>query len=436
VNILAKFGLWLYRSTSNTANPQRWLLDLFGGSESTAGIRVGADSAQGSPTVNACVQVAAQDWAKLPLPLYRRRPDGSGRDKAVDHPAYKLVTLRPNSRQTSYEWREMMQAHFELRGNCYSRVIRDFKFRPIELIPLHPDWVTPMRSADGTPFYKLRMFGTGAEETLKQHDMLHIRDRSDDGYIGKSQIERARDLIGLNIAGQRHASKIFANGARLSGVISLKGQVDKPGRDLAKQEFRDAYAGTGSRDYGGVAVFAEEGSFAPVSMTQADLEFVEQMKLTRQELAAVFRIPPHMVGIMDNATFSNIEHQRLEYVQDKLMPVARRWEQALAVTLLRESELDEYYFEANFDAMLRGDTLARMQAMAIGRQWGLYSVNDWCDMENRNHVAGGDERLTPLNMWPLGEPRPEKTLGSQPDTPPGKAYEDYARPELRLIPTR
>jgi HK97 family phage portal protein len=421
--------MWLVKSTY--ASPAAWFLDLFGTATSSSGVKVGPDSAQQSSAVFACVQVRSQDIGKLPLVLYKREKDGSRR-KAAEHPLYSLIALRPNSRQTSVEWREMQQATLDLRGNAYSRIKRDSRQRPIELIPLHDDWVTTLRSPDGTPFYEVRMYGKGEKEVLSAMDILHLKDRSDDGYVGKSCISRARDVVGLDLAGSTHSAKLYANGSRPGGLLIPKSNVGKDGRQLLRDEWNEELKGVEKSS--SVHVLGQEFDYKPLGMTNVDAEFVENRKLARSEIAAIFRVPAHKIGIMDNATFSNIEHQSLEYVTDTLMPIARRWEQSLNVTLLRESEQSEYYFEFMFDALLRGDFLSRMQGYAIARQWGLFSVNDCMELENRNKVEGGDERLVPLNMWPMGKPRPEKV--SQDTAPPGKAYEDYGVDNVRRLPDR
>jgi HK97 family phage portal protein len=432
MNWRTRIAHWLVRSTYGS--PAAWFLDLFGASTSSSGLKVGPETAQQSSAVFACVQVRSQDIAKLPIILYQRMADGSRR-RATEHPLYNLIAARPNSRQTSFEWREMMQAALDLRGNAYSRITRDNRNRPIELIPLQNDWVTPMMAPDGTPFYEVRMYGRGEKERLSATDILHLRDRSDDGFVGKSCIARARDVVGLDLAASTHAAKLYANGAAPGGVITGVGKVGKDGRTLIKKEWDDDLRGVEKN--GSVAVLAEGMKYEPVGMTNVDAEFVNNRKLSRSEIAAIFRVPAHKIGIMDNATFSNIEHQSLEYVTDTLMPVACRWEGVLNVTLLRESEQAEYYFEFLFDALLRGDFLSRMQGFAICRQWGLRSYNDIAKTENWNQISkdeGGDERLVPLNMWPMGQPRPEKVV--QPNTPPGKAYEDYGADNVRRLPDR
>jgi HK97 family phage portal protein len=437
VSFLRKLSAFFKSATAG------WFVDwLTHASHTDSTVRITAESAQSSATVFACVQVRAQDIAKLPLILYRRLPDG-GRQRATDHPLYNLLALQPNDHQTSFEWRETMQQHLDLHGNAYARINRDSRYRPVELIALHPHWVQVHHTMDGTVFYKLRMWGHGAEETLTADDILHLKDRSDDGICGKSVISRCREVIGLNVAGQKHMATLLGNGARLSGIISLKGQVDKPGRDLAKQEFNDSYGGVGSKNANGVAVFAEEGTFSPIQMKPADMDFIEQQKLSRQEIATIFRVPPHKVGIMDNATFSNIEHQSLEYVTDTLMPIARRWEMALGAALLRQSEQQGYFWEFLFDALLRGDFLSRMQGYDIQRRLGV-SYNEIARRENWDAVPpekGGDDRLVPLNMWPMDKPRPDKTQGvGIVDTPqdnqsaPPNSGKDHQPNVVRLAP--
>lgn len=420
-----RIARWLFRSTLN--NPDGWLRDFFTGGSTSAGVPVTADSAQQSATVFACVQVRSQDLAKLPVPLYQRTADG-GRRRATGHPLYDLINRRPNARQTAYEFREMMQAALDLRGNAYARITRDGRARPIELLPLSDGWVTPLRTGAGEVFYDVRMYGQGPTERLSTMDVLHLKDRSDDGFVGKSCIQRARDAVSNELAQGRFGASFYANGARPGGLLIPKsGKIGEEGRRDLRTSWNEQFQGPGKNH--GVAVLGEEFDYKPLAMTNLDAQFLESKKLSRAEIAAIFRVPPHKVGIMDNATFSNIEHQALEYVTDTLMPVAVRWEEALNVALLRESEQDEYFFEFMFDALLRGAFLTRMQGYALMRQWGAFSVNDINRRENWPLLPadkGGDERLAPLNMWPLGKERPVATTSS----PPAKeAY--YSAPHGR-----
>ncbi len=402
---------WVIKST--LGNPDQWLVDWFGGGEADAdGVRVGAASAQESAVNQAAINARAQDIAKLPLVLYRRRPDG-GRERAIDHPVYQLVR-RPRPFLTSYVWREMVQANRDLHGNGYTRIVRDGRMRPVELIPLSSGDVTPMMASDGTPFYDVRMYGRGNTERLSYDDMLHIKGRSDDGYCGKSPISRSREVIAADLQSARHGRRLYNNGGRPAGLLIPKGfQIGKSGRELAEKEFDERY---GSEKQYRIGVAGQEFDYKTIGMTNLDAEWVNSRKLARDENASLWRMPPHKVGIMDHSTNNNIEHQGLEYVSDTLQSIAKSWEEELNLKLLREDEQEEYYFELLFDALLRGDFLSRMQGYAQAIQWGIMNPNEAREKENWNKREGGDAYLQPLNMWPSDKPRPEETAAEeQPD---------------------
>lgn len=410
MKLKTRIARWLMRST--LSDPESWFVEWATGTKEGE-IRVNAKTAQNDAAVYACVQVRSQDIAKLPLILYRRRDDG-GREKATDHPVYSLVR-RPRPHLSSFTWREMGQSTCDLRGNHYTRVIRDSRMRPTELIPLCDDWVRPLMSTDGVPFYDVRMYGQGKTERLGTSDILHIKERSDDGFVGKSCISRARDVISADIAAAMHGRKLYANGARPGGLLVPKTPIGKEGRDLARSEFNEQFGGESLYSIG---VAGQEFDYKPVGMTNLDAEWINGRKLSRSEIASLFRVPPHKVGIMDNATFSNIEHQSLEYVTDTLMPIARRWEEELNATLLREDEQEEYYFEFLFDGLLRGDFLSRMQGHSVAIQSGIKTPNEAREQENMNKIKGGDKAYIPMNMWPIDEPRPEKTAAPVADPAP------------------
>lgn len=412
MSVRSRLAKWLLRSAG-----AGWFFDWATGGKGASGVVVNPTTAESNSAVHGCVTVRSEDIAKLPLILYRRRKDG-GRERITDHVAYKLVR-RPRPHLSGYTWREMMQARLDLRGSSYSRIYRDARMNPVELVPLHNDWVREVFSADGTPFYEVRMYGGGKTERLTSDDMLHLRTRD-----GKSVIQRARDVIGTDLAAANHAAKLYANGARPGGLLVPKGApIGKDGRDLLKKEFTDEFGGDGLYSVG---VVGQEMEYKAVGMSNLDMDFINGRKLSRSEIATLFRVPPHKIGIMDNATFSNIEHQSLEYVTDTLLPIAKRWEEELNAQLLRETEKDEYYFEFLFDGLLRGDFLSRMQGYQIQRGFGR-SYNEIARNENWEPVPaaqGGDERLVPLNMWPMGQPRPEKTAAPAPDpAPSAKAAE-------------
>lgn len=414
MNWFNRFRGWLRASTSTagstSSNPAKWFIDwVRGGDDSTSGVQVGPDSAQRSSAVYACDQVLRQDVAKVPLYLYKRSADGKSRERAVDHPLYHLVGAEPNSRQTSYEWRMMMQHHLNIRENAFAIIGRDGRRTPNELTPLHPDWVKVLSTPDGDLFYDVRMYGRGEVKRYSSLDILHIRGLSEDGLNGKSRISTLRDVIGLDIAASMHAAKLFANGARPGGLITHPGKVGKAGRDGILKEWNAQYGGPENAYK--AAVLAEGMSYSAVAMTNLDAQFIDSRKMSRSEIAAGFRVPAHKIGILENATFSNIEHQALEYVYDTLFPIFTMWEQKLNMTLLREAEKGTYFFEFHRDVLLRGDFKSRMEAWAIARNWSVASSNDAREDFGWNSVENGDEYVVPLNMWPAGLPRPDKKSG-------------------------
>ncbi len=431
MSIVARIGTWLLKST--LSNPDSWLVEYLTGGKASGGVTVNPATTQNSAIALACVNVRSQDIAKLPLILYRRRSDG-GRERAVDHPLTKLIK-RPREHLSSGAWRQTMQANLDLRGNGYSRIVRDRRNQPIELIPLADDWVLPMMSSDGTIFYDVRMWGTGKKERLTSYDVLHLKDRSDDGFCGKSVIARARDVIGMDLISAKHGANLYGNAARPDTIFIPKTPMGKAGRQLFKKELNEEFGGDNLYKTG---IVGQEMDVKTIGMTMLDAQWIDGRKLSRAEVASIFRVPPHKVGIMDNATFSNIEHQSLEYVTDTLMPIARVWEEELNETLLREDEKESFFFEFLFDALLRGDFLSRMQGMAIRRQWGT-TYNEIADQENWPRVPpdkGGDDRFIPMNMWPMGEKRPEPAAavgGKAEDGADAEAEKDEPQKTAKLL---
>lgn len=391
--------------SSGTYNPAQWLIDWFRGGEPTkSGIAVTPDSALRLAAVYACVRVRAEDVAKLPLHLYRRTDDGKAR--ADDHPAAAVVRA-PNELHTGMEFRETMTALHDLRGNAFAQIHADRNGVPRELVPLDPAATTVLTDTDGrrTGFRTRRPGGETAD--LRPDQVLHLRGLSLDGLNGLSPVAYHRETIGLGLAGIEQSARQFAND--VVGGLILEGP---PGFHFPSQEARNVYikalkeARTGANRFNPLPL---EWGFKPaqVSMTNEDAQYVENMKLNRSEIASIFRVPAHKIGILDNATFSNIEHQSLEYLTDTLLPILSRWEHRLNAALLTPAERSVYFFEHKIDGILRGDIRTRYEAYNQGRMGGWLSVNDIRRLENMNEIENGDDYLQPLNMAPLGStPQP------------------------------
>lgn len=386
------------------------------GANSATGIAVNSDTAMRLTTVYSCVRNIAEDIGKLPFPMYRRTAN-DGREKVLDHPIVKLLR-QPNPSQTGGEWRQMGQAHIELRGNFYSE--KRYKgSKLVALFPLHPDCVTPEMFPDWSMRYKVRDARTGTERTLVQDEVLHIRALACNGPVGLNPIEANREQLAEALASQNYSAMFWKNDARpglwLKHPTAFK-DPDKRAEFLAA--FRSQFTGSGR----GSVWLSEHGiELQELTVNNADAQFIESRKLQREEIAAMFRMPPHKVGIMDKATFSNIEQQAIEYVVDCLHGRCRRWEDSIAAQLLSEAEQDEFYFEFLLAELLRGEMKSRYEAYNLGINGGWLLRSEPRRMENLNPVAGLDRPLLPLNTVQLdanGNPPPQPATPKLPGTEP------------------
>ena len=384
---------------SGVANPATWLVDFFGGAATKSGLSVNPGTAL--EWVFDAVQVRSQTLASLPLKLFRRKSDGD-KEPATNHPLYRVIHDQPHPDLTSFEARNMMNAHLDLRGNAYAQIVRDNGGRVRRLVPLHPDRVTVKRSreinADGIRplFYDVMNEGFGGMTTLSSFDVLHLRGFTTDGIVGLSPIRIKAETIGIGMAANEHAARMFSNGARPVGVLEHPAKLDDPGRKNLRDSWTAVHGGVSNS--GKVAILEEGMKFNDIGLTNLDAQLLESRKYSKEEVASMYRVPPHLMGLMDHATFGNIEQQSIDFVTHCMLSIATNWEQRLNLSLLSEDEQAEYFFQFNMAGLMRGDTASRYAAYQIGRQNGWLSANDIRETENMNRIKGGDTYLTPLNM--------------------------------------
>ena len=372
---------------------------------STAGKNVNERSAMQMTAVYACVRMLSEAIAGLPLHLYHSKPDG-GKEKAVGHPLYFLLHDEPNAEMTSFVFRETLMTHLLLWGNAYAQVIRNGKGEVIALYPLMPNRMQVNRNEKGQLYYQYTTSSDdaptmeGSTVVLMPEDVLHIPGLGFGGLVGYSPIAMAKNAIGLAIATEEYGAKFFANGAAPSGVLEHPGTIKDP------QRVRDAWMSQfgGSHNSGKVAVLEEGMKYTPISISPEQAQFLETRKFQINEIARIFRVPPHMVGDLEKSSFSNIEQQSLEFVKYTLDPWVIRWEQSLQRTLLSSEDKKEYFFKFNLEGLLRGDYASRMSGYATARQNGWMSANDIRELENLDRIPaelGGDLYLINGNMLPL-----------------------------------
>ena len=337
---------------------------------SSSGKAVTERSAMQMTAVYSCVRILSEAVAGLPLHLYRYN-DSGGKEKAVDHPLYRLLHDEPNPEMSSFVFRETLMTHLLLWGNAYAQIIRNGKGEIIALYPLMPNKMTVDRDENGRLYYSYQRsndeaIGESGRVILKSDSVLHIPGLGFDGLVGYSPIAMAKNAIGLAIATEEYGAKFFANGASPSGVLEHPGTLKDPSK--IRVAWQSQFGG--SQNSGKVAVLEEGMKYTPISISPEQAQFLETRKFQINEIARIFRVPPHMVGDLEKSSFSNIEQQSLEFVKYTLDPWVVRWEQSIMRTLLSPTEKNEYFVKFNLEGLLRGDYQSRMNGYAIGRQNG------------------------------------------------------------------
>ena len=379
---------------------------LFG--RTTSGKPVNERTAMQTTAVYACVRILAEAIASLPLHVYEYQDDG-GKKLVHDHPLYYLLHDEPNPEMTSFVFRETLMSHLLIWGNAYAQIIRDGAGRVLGLYPLLPDKMEVQRDDRGNIYYVYSrnsdenpMFKEYGNIKLKAEDVLHIPGLGFDGLIGYSPIAMAKNAVGMTLACEEYGASFFANGANPGGVLEHPGVLKDPSK--VRESWNSVYRGVNNAHK--IAVLEEGMKYQQIGIPPEEAQFLETRKFQINEIARLYRIPPHMVGDLDKSSFSNIEQQSLEFVKYTLDPWVIRWEQSLQRSLLLPGEKGKYFIKLNVDGLLRGDYQSRMNGYAVGRQNGWFSANDIREMENMNPIPdeeGGNLYLVNGAMTKLAD---------------------------------
>ena len=368
---------------------------VFGRADS--GERVDEKSAMQIATVYACVRLLAETVAGLPLHLYRfTDSDEKGKERARDHPLYKILYRQPNPEMTSFSFREVMMTHLLLWGNCYAQIIRDGKNGILGLYPLLPENVEVDRDEKGQIYYIYHAYtdekpGENNKDVyFRRDEIFHVPGLGFNGLVGFSPIAMMKNALGTTLAVEKYGSSFFRNGAQPSGVLEHPGVLKNP--EKIRENWSDVYGGANNAHK--VAVLEEGMSYKAISLPPEDSQFLSTRQFGVNEICRIFRVPPHMVQDLEHATFSNIEHQSIDFVVHTLTPWLVRFEQAIVKDLLLPDEQDELFPKFNVDGLLRGDYQSRMQGYATGISNGFLSPNDVHRLENMDLIPaekGGDD---------------------------------------------
>ena len=376
---------------------------LFG--RTSSGENVDEFKAMQTTAVYACVRILAEAVASLPIHIYERT--SNGREKKFEHPLYFLLHDEPNPEMSSFVFRETLMTHLLIWGNAYIQIIRDKSGQVISLYPLLPDKMSVHRDENGKLYYKYQRqteenpnFKDTGSVILKQEDVLHIPGLGFDGLIGYSPIALAKNAIGMTLATENYGASVFKNGAKPGGVLEHPGILKDPKR--VRDSWNAVYNGVTNSHK--VAVLEEGMKYTQIGIPPEEAQFLQTRKFQINEIARLYRIPPHMIGDLEKSSFSNIEQQSLEFVKYTLDPWVVRLEQAFKRSLFLPEEKKKYFVKFNVDGLLRGDYQSRMSGYAIARQNGWLSTNDIRELEDLNLLTdeeGGNLYLINGNMTKL-----------------------------------
>jgi HK97 family phage portal protein len=394
---------------------------------SNTGVAVTEYTALGSNTFYAGVNAVSNDIAKLPFNLYRSLPDG-GSERIRKHNILKVLK-NPCPWVNSYDFWLNLVFNKLLYGNSYVWIDRDKAGQPRQLVPVRHTSCFPQIIPNYGLIYNFNNSFIGQHNDVDFEDMIHLRGVSiDDGIYGARPVWINQGVISLDLAVTKHAATMFRQGTILTGTLNTPMVLQEETARRTRKSWTEA--NTGSDNAHKVAILEDGLTFTPIGQTAANSQLTEARKLCAIEIARILGVPQHRVGIMDNASFSNIESQQLSYIDQTLGSICRQIEIEFNRKLLFEEEQDDYYFKFDFDELLRTDTKTRFEAHAIGLQNGFLNPNEVREIEDLNPRSDGDAFTPMMNLQSptqSGAPKPNPAsddLGMTNPPKPKKGHKD------------
>lgn len=393
------FGFEKSHETRSLENPKVSLTDAdsinaFIGEayKSFSGANVTPNTALSISALYRGIALLSGQIASLPLGVYRRDNDGN-RFVADEHPAHNLLHTAPNHLYTSFIFRETMMVHLLLLdGNFYAYIERGKDYRPSKLWMLDPKQVRPILT-DGQMFY----FVTGFAEPIPARDMIHVPGLGFDGIKGLTPLKVAAQSIGYGITLQEFSQRFFSNGANVGHVIEHPNVMKKDQFDMFRESWDRAYEGVQKSHK--TAILQGGAKLTKVGVAPEEAQFIESRKLSITDIARIIGVPPHKIYDLERSTFSNIEHQALEFVQDSIIPWIVRIEQEFNRKLFTNAEMSFYYCKHNVNGLLRGDVKTRSEYYQKMIQTGVMKPDEARALEDMNKEGGlASELFYPMNF--------------------------------------
>jgi HK97 family phage portal protein len=416
MNIVDKVRGWFVRN--EYTNHQDPLAEIVvPGGKNASGITLRGDEALTLSAVWGCVQVIAESLAAIPVEIIERR--GADRVPVESHPADWLLNTSPDDEMPAMTFRESKLAHALLWGNGYAEVRRSPNGLPSKLHLLRPERVKPVRRDSGELVYEHRD-DDGYVAVLPSSSVLHLRGLGYDGTSGYSVVGLARQSLGLGAALESFGASYFGNGTHPAGILSTDAALKQEQVDQLRTEWERVHKGP--RASNKAAILGGGMKWQSMTIPPEDAQFLESRRFQILEICRWFRVPPHMLGELERATYSNVEQMQIEFVAHCLLPWARRFEAEANLKLLGRNQRGRMSVRMNLEGLLRGDIKTRYEAYSIGRQNGWLSVNDVRRLEKMNPVPGGDDHHVQVNLVPLDlmREKAEKELDAM-DRPPEPA---------------
>lgn len=368
---------------------------MWGGLTGTSsGVNVTPETAMRQAAVYASIRVLSETLAQFPVHICKSA--GVRKVYAPEHPLNIVLGKRPNDWQTAFEFFEMMQGHLAARGNCYAQIVAGELGSVTQLIPLRPDRMKVERIENGRLRYIFRE-ESGRETKYNQEQIFHVRGMSSDGVTGHSPISMMSDPIGYAMATDKYGSQFFKNSARPSGILRAEGVIKSDEAQRMKNDWMAAHGGPDNSHR--VAVLANGLQWQAIGISSEDAQLLETRQFQVTEIARIFRVPPHMIGDLSHATFSNIEQQSIDFVRYTMLPWVVRWEQAINRDLIADDEM--YYAKFCVEGLLRGDSAARSAYYRELINTGVMTINEARELEDLEPVEYGDVNLIQGAMVPL-----------------------------------
>ncbi len=393
---------------------------LTGGRKTAAGVAITEANALRVVAVYICVSIISESVASLPHFVYERLANG-GKERATRHPLYTILHDRWNPFMTAFEAKETMQAHLLTWGNAFAEIERNGAGQVVNLWPWRPDRVR-MEIIENEVWYFYRTFDGTEEGPFSSRQILHLRGLGNDGLVGYSVISFQREMLGLAKASEEYRARFFANDGRPGGVLQHPAKLSDAAYQRLQHDWRTRHEGMSNR--GRVAILEEGMQWHDVGVPPDDAQFIQGQEFEASQIAALYRVPPYRVGVLKPGTvsFASTEQQDLDFVKHGIRPWLVRWETRSTLQLLSEGERRRYFTEFLVDALLRGDSASRQQALQTMRQNGIINADEWRAIENMNPLPGeeGKVYLVNGNMIPA-KAAAEKTAEPEPAPPPPPA---------------